>query len=59
MNEKSVIYHGEENDVIYKVCMADGEVDEILVQNEGETCWIVLGFKDLNAAIEKAVVTYI
>jgi hypothetical protein len=55
MNEE-IIYHGKENDVIYKVCMVDGQIDEIQIQNEGETCWRVLGFDDLNAAVSKAYI---
>ncbi len=52
--DKSIIVKGKENDVVFRLFQKDIFIDEIHIQIEGETSWVVVGFKDLQKAIEKA-----
>lgn len=52
---KSVTYHGKENDVVIRLFNLDGKIDELHIQIDGESGWTVIGYKDLQAAIELAI----
>ena len=52
--DKSIIVKGKENDVVFRLFPKDIFIDEIHIQIEGETSWVVIGYKDLQNAIQKA-----
>ena len=55
---KSVTYHGKENDIVIKLFSLDGKIDELHIQIEGETSWTVIGYKDMEAAIQLALTEF-
>ena len=52
--DKSITIKGKENDVVFRLFQKDIFIDEIHVQIDGETSWVVISFKDLQNAIAKA-----
>lgn len=55
---KSVTYHGKENDIVIKLFSLDGKIDELHIQIEGENGWTVIGYKDMEAAIQLALTEF-
>lgn len=51
---ESLIVKGKENDVIFRLFEKNTKIDEIHIKIKGDTGWIVIGFKDLERAINKA-----
>lgn len=49
--KNTTTYNCKENDAKIKIVFLDEKIDEIHVQVEGETAWIVIGYKDLLNAI--------
>ena len=54
VRRKSITYKCKQNDAILKLIWGDKEVNEIWVKIEGDNCWNIVGFNDLQKAIRKA-----
>lgn len=48
-----VDYKCKDNDVKLRFYCENGEIDEVWVQVDGETSWIVFGYKDFLKGVEK------
>lgn len=55
---KCTAYACKENDAIIKIFTLDGKIDELHFKIDGEKAWTVVGYKDLQTAIEKALTNY-
>lgn len=53
-NKNEIIYNCKENDAIIKLIIDDGKIYEIQVKIEGEKCWTVIGYNDLQQALKIA-----
>jgi hypothetical protein len=49
-----ILYNCKDNDVVLKFCFVDNEIDEILVQVDGEKGWTVIGYQDLLTGLKQA-----
>lgn len=47
-------YKCKDNDIILQFHYEDNKVDEVWVKIKGETCWTVVGYKDLLKGLKKA-----
>ncbi len=52
--EKSITVKSKQNDIVFRLFSKDIFIDEIHVKLEGEDSWYVIGFSDLQNAINKA-----
>ena len=51
-------YACRENDAIIKIFTLDDKIDELHFKIDGEKGWTVVGYKDLQTAIEKALTNF-
>lgn len=52
--DKSITVKGKQNDIEFRLFQKDIFIDEVHIRIEGDSAWIVIGFKDLQNAIQKA-----
>jgi len=51
-------YACKENDAIIKIFTLDDKIDELHFKIDGDKVWTVVGYKDLQTAIEKALTNF-
>ena len=52
-------YKCKENDALIRVYTVDNKIDELHFKTEGDKGWVVIGYKDLQAAINKALTNFL
>ena len=51
---KKTTYNCKQNDAVIRLFSDNGEINELWVKIKGETSWTIIGYADLQNAIDKA-----